>query len=126
MNVIHPTASGGLPAEPWVTDAEADILGDLRRVEAGFWNLPEDKAGEREAFREHIAELEKLIVMRLARRTTDDPIADSEDETQRKLRWLAAGERRARREAHLTAYAVIGISVFAALAAALRFSGIGG
>lgn len=111
--------------DQWITDAEADILGDLRRAEAGFWNLPEDKAGERTAFREHIAQLEDLVVMRLARRTACEPVSAANDETERYLRGIAAAERRERIEAHVTAFVIVGVAIVAAVGAALRFAGIG-
>lgn len=111
--------------DQWITDAEADILGDLRRAEAGFWNLPEDKVGERAAFREHIAQLEDLVVMRLARRTACEPVGAANDETERHLRAIAAAERRERIEAHVTAFAILGISTIAAIAVILRVLGVG-
>jgi len=114
-----------VPAEPFPDCAETAVLGHLRRAQCLFFKTPEDIAGEFAAFDGFIAEAEKIVVMRLARGTASVPPAPDMDETERNLRAIDAGQRRARREAHLTAYAIIGISIVAVVAAALRFTGVG-
>lgn len=125
MTCIHSTFAIGVKAEPWSTDNEEMLLSLLNSAEMSFDRLEADRKGLAGDFRKHFAALEDMIVTRMARRAAEAPRRRYEDDLDRQLRALHAGQKRARLEAHLTVFAVIGISIVAAVAATLRFSGAG-